>query len=138
MTFDFIKENTASRHKLEAFVRGLSPADLARTTPAGWTAAALLAHLAYWDQRVLALLRRWQADGVDLSPVDADAVNDALKPLCLALEPQAAVELCLASARAVDAALVEKIRASENHFRFYRSLHRMDHLNEIEKLIAGA
>jgi uncharacterized damage-inducible protein DinB len=145
MTFDFTQENTASRQQLEAFLPRLSPADLARTTPTGWTVAALLAHLAYWDQRMLALLRRWQANGVDLSPVDADAVNDALQPLSLALEPQAAVELCLASARAVDAALeaispalVEHIQASENHFRFNRALHRMDHLNEIEKLIAGA
>jgi hypothetical protein len=145
MPFEFTQENTASRQQLEAFLPRLSPADLACTTPAGWTVSALLAHLAYWDQRMLALLRRWQANGVDLSPVDANAVNDALQPLCLALPAQTAVELCLASAREVDAALeaispalVEQIRASENHFRFDRSLHRTDHLNEIEKLIAGA
>jgi hypothetical protein len=104
--------------------------------------AALLAHLAYWDQRILVLLRRWKEHGVDLSPVDADAVNDAIKPLCLALDAQAAVDLCLSSAQAVDAeleaisaALVEEIQASPNHFRFNRALHRTDHLDEIERLL---
>lgn len=55
-----------------------------------WTVATLLAHLAFWDQRVLALLRRWKEKGVDLSPIDADAVNETLRPLCLALALRAA------------------------------------------------
>jgi hypothetical protein len=142
MTFPFVQENTASRSRLEELVRRLSPQDLACRTASGWTVAALLAHLAYWDQRLLALLRRWQAHGVDESPVDADAINDALQPLCLALEPQAALALCLASARQADAMLerldsnwVEQIRASPNHFRFNRGLHRDDHLDEIEHLL---
>lgn len=142
MTFPFVEENTASRHRLEAFVRGLSNEDLARTNPYGWTAAALLAHLAFWDQRVLVLLRRWKAEGVDESPVDADMINDALRPLCLALAPHAAVELCFSAAAAVDAELetitadlVEQIEASSTHFRFNRALHRNDHLGEIERLL---
>jgi len=140
MAFPFVAENTASRRRLESLVRRLSDEDLARPTSDGWTAAALLAHLAFWDQRVLALLRRWEAKGVDESPVDADAINDALKPLCLALDPRAAAELCLAAAEAVDAALeaitaelVERIQASPTHFRFNRALHRNDHLDEIER-----
>ena len=93
MTFPFLQENTASRRRLETLVRRLSNEDLTRTTPDGWTIAALLAHLAFWDQRVLALLRRWKEKGIDLSPIDPDAVNDALKPLCLALDLRAAIAL---------------------------------------------
>lgn len=144
MTMLFVQENTTSRRRLETLVRRLSAEDLARSTPSGWTVAALLAHLAYWDQRVLVLLRRWKEHGVDLSPVDSDAVNDAIKPLCLALDAQAAIQLCLSSAQAVDAeleaisdGLVEEIKASSNHFRFDRSLHRSDHLDEIERLLQG-
>jgi uncharacterized damage-inducible protein DinB len=139
MTFSFADENTASRRRLESLIRRLSDADLARPTSDGWTVAALLAHLAFWDQRVLALLRRWKAKGVDESPVDPDAINDALKPLCLALAPRAAAELCLSSAEAVDAELetitaelIGQIQASPTHFRFNRALHRNDHLDEIE------
>lgn len=144
MTMVFTQENTDSRRRLELLVRRLSAEQLAQSTASGWTVAALLAHLAYWDQRILVLLRRWKEHGVDLSPVDADAVNDAIKPLCLALDPQAAVELCLSSAQAVDQeleaispSLVEEIQASPNHFRFNRALHRTDHLDEIERLLQG-
>ncbi len=135
-------ENNESRRRIENLVSTLSDEDLARMNPYGWTVAALLAHLAYWDQRVLALLHRWKEKGVDYSPVDSDAVNEALKPLCLALDPPTAIKLCLSSAEAVDAELemispklVEQIQASPTHFRFNRALHRNDHLNEIELLL---
>lgn len=142
MTFPFTQENTASRQRLEALARGLPDEQLRRENKDGWTVAALLAHLACWDQRHLHLLRRWREGGVDDSPVDSTAVNESIKPLCLALEPRAAVELCLASAAAIDAELetvspelMAAIEASPNHFRFNRSLHRNGHLEEIEGLI---
>jgi hypothetical protein len=125
-----------------ALVRGLSDEDLACTNSDGWTVASLLAHLAFWDQRVLVLLRRWKEKGVDESPVDADATNDALRPLCLALNARTAIEICLSSAEAVDAelasitpGLVEQIQASPTHFRFDRGIHRHEHLEAIEVLL---
>ena len=143
MTFPFVQENTASRERLERLVGRLSDEELARTTDEGWTVAALLAHIAFWDNRLLVLLRRWQAKGVDESPVDPDMINDAIKPLLLALEPGKAAELCLASARAIDAELetisaelVAAIEASPNHVRFNRAHHRDDHLGEIKRLLS--
>lgn len=47
----------ASRQRLERLVQGLSDEPLGLTTAYGWTVASLLAPLAFWDQRVLALLR---------------------------------------------------------------------------------
>jgi len=120
----------------------LSGEDLTRTTSSGWTVAALPVHLAFWDQRVLVLLRRWKEKGVGESPVDSEAMNDALKPIFLAVDPRAAMALCLAAAEAADAELetisadlVAAIEASPTHFRFNRSPHRNDHLNEIEALL---
>jgi hypothetical protein len=142
MANPFVEENTASRSRLETFARSLSEEDLARTNPFGWTVASLLAHLAFWDYRVLALLRRWQAEGVDESPIDPHAMNEALKPLCLALEPRAAVELCISAAEITDSEvarispeLIGEIEASPTHFRFNRALHRNDHLGEIERIL---
>jgi hypothetical protein len=142
LTYPFIEENNASRRRLKAIIERLKDEDFARTTADGWTVSSLLAHLAFWDQRVVVLLRRWKASGVDESPVDSDMINDANKPILLALEPHHAVELCLASAEAADAEvealspkLYEQIQASSNHFRFNRSLHRNGHLNQIEKLL---
>lgn len=142
MTFPFVQENSSARYRLETFVRNLSDEDLGRTNPDGWTVAALLAHLAFWDNRVVVLLRRWKAAGVDESPVDPDMINNALQPLCLAIEPRTAVQLCLSSAAAADAEvetvtaeLLTEIEASPTFFRLNRSHHRNDHLNEIERLL---
>jgi len=144
MSLPFVNENTDSRRRLESVVRRLSEEDMRRTTPYGWTVSALLAHLAFWDQRVLVLLRRWKEKGVDESPMDSDAMNGALRPLCHAVEPRQAIDLCLSSAKSVDAELetvtpelFESIRSSPTHFRFSRALHRNDHLNDIETLLSG-
>jgi len=146
MTFPFVQENTESRHRLESLVRGLSDDEFARSTHYGWTVAALLAHLAFWDQRMVVILKRWKEEGFDPSPIDAAAVNDALKVLCHALDPHTAIELCLDSAKAVDAELAtltpdlvkqieEHAEATSTQFRMNRSLHRDGHLNDIEALL---
>ena len=145
MTFPYSEQNTESRRRLERLVQRLSDTDLARSTDYGWTVAALLAHLAFWDQRVLVILKRWQEQGFDPSPIDAMAVNDSLRVICHALEPRAAVELCLSSAQAVDAALdsltpeivkqmEEHAAATDTQFRMNRALHRDGHLSDIEAL----
>jgi hypothetical protein len=146
MTSSFVQENDESRRKLETLVRSLSDQELALHTPYDWTVAALLAHLAFWDQRMVAILRRWKESGFDPSPIDSAAVNGALKAICHAVEPRLAIELCLASAEAVDAELaaltpdlVKQIEAhaeaTSTQFRMNRSLHRNDHLKDIELLL---
>jgi hypothetical protein len=146
MAFPYSEQNAKSRGRLETFINGLSDEDLARSTDYGWTVAALLAHLAFWDQRMIMILRRWQQEGLDPSPIDSEVVNNSLRVICHALEPRTAVELCLSSAKAVDAELdtltadfVKKLEehagVTETQFRLNRSLHRDDHLNDIEALL---
>ena len=146
MTFPYSEQNAQSRRRLETLLRGLSDEDLARSTDYGWTVAALLAHLAFWDQRMIVILRRWLEEGFDPSPIDSAAVNDSLRVICHALEPRTAVELCLSYAEAVDAEfdaltadltkqLEEHAAATETQFRMNRSLHRNAHLNDIEALL---
>lgn len=146
MTFPYSEQNAESRRRLEKLIHGLSDQDLARSTDYGWTVAALLAHLAFWDQRMIVILRRWLEEGFDPSPIDARAVNDSLKVVCHALDPRTALELCLAYAEAADAELEaltpdlvnqleEHAAATETQFRMNRSLHRDGHLNDIETLL---
>jgi hypothetical protein len=148
MTFPYSEQNAESRRRLEALVHGLSEQDLARSTDYGWTVAALLAHLAFWDQRMIVILRRWMEEGFDPSPMDAQAVNDALRVVCHALEPRAAIELCLSSAKAADMEfdkltpelvkrMEEHAAATETQFRMNRSLHRNAHIDDIEALLNG-
>jgi hypothetical protein len=138
----YVEANTTSRRRLEAFVNGLSDDDLRRETPYGGTVAALLAHLAFWEERVLVLIRRWQAEGIGEAPVDADMINDALQPILLALEPRAAARLCLESAAATDALLetltpefVRQIEAAPVFIRLNRSLHRNAHLEDLRRVM---
>jgi hypothetical protein len=146
MTFPYAQQNTESRQRLKSLTGGLSDSDLVRSTDYGWTVAALLAHLAFWDQRVLVILKRWKEEGFDPSPIDAMAVNDSLRVICHALDPRTAIELCLSSAEAVDAELEtltldfvkqieEHAAATETQFRMNRSLHRDGHLDDIEALL---
>jgi hypothetical protein len=146
MTFPYSQQNTESRRHLEALARELSDEDLSRSTDYGWTVAALLAHLAFWDQRMLMILRRWMTEGFDDSPIDSAVVNDSLRVICHALEPRTAVELCLSSAEAVDAEFdrltPELVKQMEEHaavthtqFRMNRALHRDGHVKDIEALL---
>ena len=146
MTFPYSDQNAQSHRRLETLVHRLSDEDLSRSTDYGWTVAALLAHLAFWDQRVLVILRRWLEQGFDPSLIDSAAVNDSLRVICHALEPLTAIELCLSCAQAVDAELEtltpELVKQMEGHaaatetqFRMNRSLHRDGHLNDIEALL---
>ena len=64
----------------------------------------MLAHLAFWDQRIVILLDQWARTGTPPAhePPDVDWVNDAAKPMFLALAPRRAAEVCLAIADEAD------------------------------------
>ncbi len=102
----YVAQNDSERARLLALVGKVTDAELGRPMPAGWTVAAVLAHLAFWDQRVLSLLDRWHGSPATVPPPvedrHVDWINDATKPLLLALDPRRAAELTLAIAAAVD------------------------------------
>jgi len=138
------KETDAERERLRRLVTRLSDADLARPMPGGWTIAAVLAHAAYWDARAIFWLDMW-ARGVAPTPYEdenVEAVNDAAKPLCLALPPRTAADLALRLAdeadgkvKALSDEMLAKIRATGGApFNLSRAIHRKEHLDEIEQL----
>jgi hypothetical protein len=138
----FVSENDQARERLISLAKRLTDEELKLVLGNGWTIAVALAHLAFWDQRSLFLMRKWKKSGVELSPIDIDLTNDSLLSLWLALPPRAAAELAVASAEAIDreleAAAPEMIAAIESlgeKFRLYRSIHRKLHLDEIEELL---
>ncbi len=146
MAFSYAQQNLESRQKLESLVRRLTDTDLALSTDYGWTISALLAHLAFWDQRMLAILQRWKENGFDASPIDSNAVNEALKPICHALEPRIAVDLALVAAEKLDAEFEtfsdDFVKQIEEHcagtgtqFRMNRAQHHNEHIKDIEALL---
>ena len=135
-------QDTRERQRLEALVQRLSDAELTRQIDDGWTVAAVLAHLAFWDRRAAVLVERWRRMGVERSEADADAINDAAKAQWLALPPRVAAEQAVEAARAIDAALdaapdlVEHIVRSGPPVNVSRAVHRREHLDQIERALA--
>jgi hypothetical protein len=145
----YVDENRAQRARLEALVGRLDDRDLSRPLEAGWTVAAVLAHLAFWDYRIVTLLDAWGADGRGTPPpaydqAAVDWVNDAGKPLCLALPPRAAARLAVEAAGAADervAGLSDAVLAANvaagSPISVRRAEHRREHLDEIERALAA-
>jgi hypothetical protein len=57
--------------------------------------AGVLAHLAFWDQRIVVLVERLKRGATVPveNPIDVDWINDAAKPTQLALPPRRAATL---------------------------------------------
>jgi hypothetical protein len=144
----YVAENQAQLARLRTLADTLSDQELAEPMPAGWTVAGVLAHLAYWDQRIVVLMDRWGADGRGTPPpandgASVDWINDAGKPLCLALPPRVAARLAVAAAEAADQrvarasdALLAANVAAGSPLSMLRAEHRREHLDEIERVRA--
>ena len=139
----FVTENAKARERLCSLVEQLTDGELLLPLENDWTIAVALAHLAFWDQRSLVLMRKWQQSGVAPSPIDIDVTNDSLLPIWRAIPPRAAADLAVSSAEAIDreleeasSDLIEAIGGLGEKFRLYRSIHRKLHLDEIEAALS--
>ena len=143
----YIAVNKTQLTRLQGLLAGRSDAELARPLPAGWTVAAVLGHLAFWDQRALILLEHLEKTGTappGYSGEDVDWINDAAKPMFLAVPPRRAAELCLSIAQAVDAKAaglsddhVAKNAAAGMPVSLDRGQHRIDHFADLERALQG-
>jgi hypothetical protein len=143
----YVTRNDTERARLKALVARCTDADLARPLPGGWTVAGVLGHLAFWDQRILLLLEQWESKGVAPAhevAADVDWINDAAKPMLLAVPPRRAAELALAIAEATDRKVaslpddrVARNAAAGNPLNLSRADHRREHLDDIERALSA-
>jgi hypothetical protein len=143
----YVAENRAQLERLRALTDKLNDQQLAGPMEAGWTVAGVLAHLAFWDERVVTLIDHWD-EGRGAPPpgydeAGVDWINDAGKLLCLALPPRVAARLAVAAAVAADervAGLSEAQLAANaaagSPITVLRAEHRRAHLDEIEHILA--
>ena len=145
MDREHAQRNTQSRERLGTIIASASDEDLQRSLGDSWTVAAVLAHLAFWDQWVAARWDRYDRDGAieDVPDGVVDLANAAGLPLWRAYEPRRAAALALTAAEAVDrriealpAAAVAHALATGRRTMVDRSLHRSAHLDEIEQRFA--
>lgn len=131
---------TPERERLRILVANITDEELNLVIyKEGWTIAVVLAHLAFWDQRRLVMVRKWEKNGVTPSPIDADEINDTLLPFLLLLNPREAANMAVSSAEEIDrqledlsSDLILSIERLGDHNALNRAIHRKKHLDEIE------
>jgi uncharacterized damage-inducible protein DinB len=146
MTLDrsFVELNRAATERIRTLAARLSDAELAQPVGEHWTAAIALAHLAFWDRRVLQVLEETERAG-KLAAREVDiSVNDLSLPLWAAIPGREAARLAVEAAEALDRRL-ENFPApllAEVYNRYerwvVRALHRNEHLDEVEAALQAA
>ncbi len=99
----FVELNRASTERMRDLAQRLTDEQL--LTPVGqhWTVAIVMAHLAFWDRRVLYVLDMTERDGKLLVPTIDILVNDLSLPLWAAIPPRIACTIAIEAAEALDA-----------------------------------
>lgn len=140
---DHNTRNRASRERISVVIARLGNKDVAMA--GGWSSAALLAHIAFWERLAAARLEKWLRDGeppATAAPELTDLTNAAGMRQWHDTPPAVAAAQALDAASATDR-LVEGIdaerfavlKAFNRHFLYDRSMHRTEHLTEIERAL---
>ena len=144
----YMAENEAQLKRMRELIEGLGDERLAHPMPAGWTVASVLAHMAFWDYRIVALLESWGPDGDGPLPTyeeeEVDWINDAGKPIFLAIPPGLAARIALDAAETTDRAVAgmsDSLLAKNEELGLIinpsRAEHRGEHLDELEAALSG-
>jgi hypothetical protein len=148
MENNYNQENEKARERLKKLLNEITDEQLKLVIyKEGWTVAVALGHLAFWDERRLALFKHYQKDGVKLSDIgglDMDTINDALVPLLLAMPVRKVAEAAVRAAEKIDKAIaglpvnmIKSIQILKDPMALDRAKHRNIHLDEIEKFLEG-
>jgi hypothetical protein len=139
----FVERNRASTDRMRALADRLNDSELARPVGEHWTVAIALAHLAFWDRRVLYVLDQTERDGTLEVPEIDVFVNDLSLPLWAAIPPREAARIAIATAEELDRRLesyppelLELVYAVTERW-VVRALHRNEHLDEADAALQG-
>ncbi len=142
---DVVQKNTESRDRLLALVENLDEQTLHRQVDEEWTIAALLAHVAFWDQICVV---RWDAyeRGGSLADVPdslIEFINAANLPTWRALPGRAAVEVLRQAMDETDARIaslpesaVQDATSGGFTYMLDRTGHRAEHAAQIAAFLA--
>lgn len=146
MTSTTSERNARSRQRMRELVARLDDETLRRQLDAEWTIGAILTHMAFWDESCVV---RWQqfdrtGDFPSLSQEIVDLMNEANLPAWRALPGPLVRDLAAQAAEAADARTEELspealafVEANDRTFILERWDHREEHLDEIERFLAG-
>jgi hypothetical protein len=136
-----IELNRISTERIRALAARLSDDEMQTRVGEHWTVAIALAHLAFWDRRVLSVLDKTEKDGKLFTPEIDIIVNDLSLPLWAAIPPCEAARIAIETSETLDKrlenfppALLEEIYTYNKRW-VVRALHRNGHLDEVEAVL---
>ena len=134
----FIERNRASTERIRALAARLTDAEMQQPVGEHWTVAIALAHIAFWDRRVMYVLDMTERDNALFIPEIDIFVNDLSLPLWAAIPPREAARIAIETSEALDRqlegfspALLEEMYAYNQRW-VVRALHRGEHLDEVD------
>jgi hypothetical protein len=134
----FIELNRASSTRLHSLATRLSKEELMMRVGEEWTVGVTLAHMAFWDLRVMQILDATERNGKLCAPEIDISVNDIMSVLLAAIPPRLAANIAFQTAEALDEMierfpmdLLEQIYARNERW-VVRALHRNHHVDAIE------
>jgi hypothetical protein len=138
MDRSFVEQNRASTERMRSLAARLSDEEMQHPVGEHWTAAIALAHLAWWDRRVMYVLDMTERDGKLFIPEIDIVVNDLSLPLWAAIPPRSAARIAIETAETLDqrlevypSELLDEIYAYNPRW-VVRGLHRGEHLDEVD------
>ena len=140
MTLDpsYIEENRASTERIRELAGRLTDEEMQTKVGEHWTVSIALAHLAWWDRRVMYVLDMTARDGKLFVPEIDIFVNDLSLPLWAVIPPRDAARICIETSQMLDKQLEEfSPELLEEIFNYnkrwvVRALHRNEHLDEVD------
>ncbi|HNB88150.1 MAG TPA: hypothetical protein PKM54_04400 [Anaerolineales bacterium] len=135
---NYTQLNRASTERIKQLAASLNDEEMQTRVGEHWTVAIALAHLAWWDRRVMYVLDMTVKNGKLFVPEIDIIVNDLSLPLWAAIPPREAARIAIESSADLDAQLeafpqdlLEEIY-NYNKRWVVRALHRNEHLNEVD------
>jgi len=132
------EQNRASTERIRALVARLSDEEMQTKVGEHWTVSIALAHLAWWDRRVMYVLDMTERDGKVFIPEIDIFVNDLSLPLWAVIPPRDAARICIETSETLDKRLEEYspelLEEIYNYNKRWviRALHRNEHLDEVD------
>lgn len=133
--------NHASTERIKKLAASLSDDEMQTRVGEHWTVAIALAHIAFWDRRVLYVLDMTSKDGKLFIPEIDIFVNDLSLPLWAVIPPHEAARIAIETSEELDKRLeVYPQDLLEEIFNYnkrwvIRALHRNEHLDEVDAAI---
>jgi len=130
--------NRASTERIKNLAASLTDEEMQTRVGKHWTVSIALAHLAWWDRRVMYVLDMTAKDGKLFIPEIDVFVNDLSLPLWAAIPPREAARIAIETSEYLDQQLegyppllLEEIY-NYNKRWVIRALHRNEHLDEVD------